>query len=824
MRGLVLLCLLYFLSPFNLLAQSSSEILAQLKKLEKTGSVLYIAAHPDDENTRLLGYLANERMMRTGYLSLTRGDGGQNLIGNEQGTALGLIRTNELMAARGIDKAEQFFSRAYDFGYSKNPEETFTFWNHDSVLADVVWVIRNFRPDVIICRFPTTGEGGHGHHTASAILAEEAFDAAADPNMFPEQLKYVGVWQAKRVMWNTFNFGGNNTTSEDQIKVDVGAYNVLLGRSYGEIAAESRSQHKSQGFGSSAQRGFNLEYFKNIKGEPATNDIFDGVDVNWSRISAAKGIAGEIKKAIGNFKADDPAASIAQLKVIHQKLCALEESNPSVKYWKELKIAEVEQIILSCAGIFIEANPNEHSVVPGDSLAINLNIIARNHVSVFLQEIDFNGEKVQTNTDLEWNKNASFKHNMIVPSYLSNSNPYWLNQPHSLGEFVIDNQLLIGKPLNDPAMSCRLKLNVEGLPVQVAVPVEYKYTDPVRGELHEPIELLPSAHFAIEQSALICLPGESKTLDVTLHANTSNFKCEVNAKASEGWKVTIENPIVDLTNKGDEAILHIQLTAPNDQSVSELNLQMIENGKVWDKAMKRIEYDHIPPQFILNNAAVKLVAVDVKTTAKKIGYIEGAGDAIPAALKQMGCAVDILTESQILNDQLSSYDAIITGVRAYNTNDRMVVYYEHLMKYVSEGGNLLVQYNTNNRIGPLKSKIGPYPFGISRDRVTDETANVTFLMRDHPAYKTPNVLSSSDFDGWIQERGIYFATEVDEKYTLLFGMADKGEEMLKTSTIVTPYGKGNFVYTGISFFRELPAGVPGAFRLFANLISLPKGE
>lgn len=823
MQRLVLFCLLYLLSP-HIIAQSSSEILAQLKKLEKTGSVLYIAAHPDDENTRLLGYLANERMMRTGYLSLTRGDGGQNLIGNEQGTALGLIRTNELMAARGIDKAEQFFSRAYDFGYSKNPEETFTFWNHDSVLADVVWVIRNFRPDVIICRFPTTGEGGHGHHTASAILAEEAFDAAADPKMFPEQLKYVGVWQAKRVMWNTFNFGGNNTTSEDQVKVDVGAYNVLLGRSYGEIAAMSRSQHKSQGFGSSTQRGFNLEYFKNIKGEPATADIFDGVDVNWSRISAAKGISSEIRKVIANFNADNPAASIPQLKKIHANLCALDVSEPSVKYWKQLKIAEVENILLACAGIFVEANPNERSVVPGDSLSIQLTIIARNQVPVTLQEFDFGGEKVVANANLEWNKNASFKHEMVVPSNLKYSNPYWLNAPNTLGEFQIDNQLLIGKPLNDPAMSCNLKLTVDGMNMNVKIPVQYKHTDPVRGELHEPLEVLPPAHFQFDQNAVICLPGESKSLDVILHANKDNFQCKVKATANEGWQVTLDNPNVDLANKGDEVILHFNIVAPNEQSVAHLKVEMIDGGVVADKSMKRIDYDHIPPQFILSESALKLVAVDVKTTAKRIGYIEGAGDAVPAALIQMGCTVEMLTESQILNDQLSQYDAIVTGVRAYNTNDRMIVYYDHLMKYVSEGGNLLVQYNTNNRIGPLMSKIGPYPFNISRDRVTDENAEVSFLKRDHPAYKTPNVLSSADFDNWIQERGIYFATEVDDHYTLLFGMADKGEEMMKTSTIVASYGKGNFVYTGISFFRELPAGVPGAFRLFANLISLPKGE
>ncbi len=289
---------------------TSSEILLQLKKLNVLGSVLYIAAHPDDENTRLLAYLANEKMYRTGYLSLTRGDGGQNLIGDEQGIDLGLIRTQELLAARRIDGAEQFFSRAYDFGFCKSPEEALATWGHDKILSDAVWVIRQFKPDVIIARFPEDSRAGHGHHAASGILAREAFDAAADPTKFPEQLKEgVTVWQAKRMLWNTFNFGGNSTQNESQFKVDVGMYNPLLGKSYGEMAALSRSQHKSQGFGVPAQRGTMIEYFETIKGEKPVNDLFDGVDVSWNRVNQ-KNIEDSIAGIISKYHLQNPAGII----------------------------------------------------------------------------------------------------------------------------------------------------------------------------------------------------------------------------------------------------------------------------------------------------------------------------------------------------------------------------------------------------------------------------------------------------------------------------------------------------------------------------------
>ncbi|HSY62604.1 MAG TPA: PIG-L family deacetylase, partial [Cytophaga sp.] len=334
MKRLFVLFLVTLFITNSTLAQtptvSSADILQKLQKLNTVGSVLYIAAHPDDENTRLLPYLTYERKYRTAYLSLTRGDGGQNLIGKEQGEPLGLIRTQELLAARRIDGAEQFFTRANDFGFSKNPEETFNFWNKDSILADVVWVIRTFKPDVIITRFPTTGEGGHGHHTASAILAVEAFSAAADPARFPEQLKYTTVWQAKSIFWNTFSFGTINTTSEDQIKINIGGYNPLLGRSYGELASENRSMHKSQGFGTAKTRGDNTEYFKQLGGDKVSTDIFENINSTWNRFAATKPIGESISKIISKFDAQHPETIVPDLTALYKQIQVLDETDKTL--------------------------------------------------------------------------------------------------------------------------------------------------------------------------------------------------------------------------------------------------------------------------------------------------------------------------------------------------------------------------------------------------------------------------------------------------------------------------------------------------------------
>jgi LmbE family N-acetylglucosaminyl deacetylase len=824
---LVILLSLFSLNDLNAQMErqmNSSEILQAMNKLNTVGSVLYIAAHPDDENTRLLSYLASERKLRTGYLSLTRGDGGQNLIGKEQSELLGLIRTQELLAARRIDGAEQFFTRANDFGYSKNPEETLNFWGKDSILADVVWAIRVFKPDVMIMRFPTTGEGGHGHHTASAILAVEAFDAAANPNMFPEQLKYVSTWQAKRLFWNTFNFGGNNTTGPDQLTVDIGAFNPLLGKSYGEIASESRSMHKSQGFGSARLRGSSIEYFKFIKGENSSTDIMEGVDVSWQRINGTTEIQNLINECIKNYDASSPEKSVTALVRIYREITALNAPDPLSAYWKSQKLKETEKLIIACSGLWLEANASAYSCVPGEVLPITTEVIIRNPGNIKLERIRYLGT-TDTIADLTLGENQLYKigHNLEVPSYVKYSNPYWLNEKQSTGLFKVSDQLLVGTPENAGEIFVIYDLEIEGSVISIKRPVGYKYTDPVKGEVYRPLEILPPVTINASEKVYVFGDVERPLKEITIgvKANTTGVRGTVEASVTNGWKVTITNPGFNLVNKGDEAIINAKvIPEPGSQggTIGTLELYVNTGGEKHNKSIKRIEYEHIPYQFILSDAEVKLVKLDLVRNKKNIGYIPGAGDDVPASLKEIGYDVVMLSDELLSREDLSKYDAIVSGIRAYNTNERLQVHYEKLMNYVKEGGNLIVQYNTNNRIGPIVAKMGPYPFNITRERVTDENAEVRFIKPGHKLLREPNKITSADFDGWIQERGIYFANELDPKFEQVLSMNDPNEPPKEGSLITAKYGKGNFVYTGLAFFRELPAGVPGAYRLFVNLL------
>ncbi|MBL0270517.1 MAG: PIG-L family deacetylase [Chitinophagaceae bacterium] len=799
---------------------TSADMYHAIRKLQVLGSVLYIAAHPDDENTRLITYLSKDRMLRTGYLSLTRGDGGQNLIGEEQGIELGLIRTQELLAARRVDGGEQFFTRAYDFGFSKNPEETFNKWDKEKILADVVWVIRKFQPDVIINRFPVTGEGGHGHHTASGILANEAYAAAADPNRFPEQLQFVKVWQAKRVLWNTFNFGGTNTTREDQYKVDVGGYNPLLGKSYGEIAAESRSQHKSQGFGVPATRGESLEYFKATKGDQPSNDLMDGVDLSWNRIPGGDRVAAAIESLARNFDLLHPEKTVEGLVKLDQLMSGLPDG-----YWKAQKKKEVQELIVQCSGLFMDITTAEQFAVQTDSLRFNFAFNNRLGSSISLEKIILDQFDSSFTRQLEKNRNFGFSKTLYIPANKPITQPYWLEKKMKEGYFDVTNQLLIGQPNVNTAFNAFIHLNIYGEGYIMARPVRYKFTDPVKGELYQPLVVVPPVLLEPDNTTKISKNNNQFEGTLTLTGKKKGFQTffdGVGKEQPDEVKVTYspDKIFFDEKNKSIPVNYSIQATRDNDYHFA----VDANNGRkdLYFVGMKEIRYDHVPYITYFNRATVRNERLDLKTYGKKIGYITGAGDKVPESLEQMGYEVVLLGNKELAKNNLGQFDAIITGVRAYNTHDWMNKYYDKLMKYVQEGGNLIVQYNTSNNIGPVKAKIGPFPFNITRTRVTDETAAVNILKPEHPVFNFPNKIVADDFQGWIQERSIYHGADTSGKFEKLISMADPGEKADDGSLLVARYGKGWFTYTGLVFFRELPAGVPGAFRLIANLIALNK--
>ena len=791
---------------------TASEILMQLKKLQVLGSVLYVAAHPDDENTRLLAYLANEKCYRTGYLSLTRGDGGQNLIGDEQGVDLGLIRTQELLAARRIDGAEQFFSTAFDFGFCKNPEEAMKTWGHDKILSDAVWIIRKFRPDIIIARFPEDSRAGHGHHSASGIIAREAFEAAADSTKFTEQLTNgVTVWQAKRVLWNTFNFGGTSTQNESQFKVDVGMYNAYLGKSYGEIAAISRSQHKSQGFGVPAQRGSVIEYFETIKGDKPIQNLMDGVDVTWGRVGAnAIQIQAAIDTIVQQFSAANPSLSVVALVKLYSKI----KASTIDPYWKNKKLQEIISCIENCSGLYLEATTNSQYAVQGDSIKISFAI--NNRLDAAISKVTANYQQANyVCSTLSKNVNNTFTTSIFINDTATLSQPYWLENAMSKGSFTVTNQQLIGLAESEPLL-VKFTVTIENEIFEWYKPLRYKFTDAVKGELYQPVFVVPAVALHITPELNVLSPNNAN------HYTTKNYKLFVDGKklaknitdsdtlvgVKKGAKIAITTAFDVATKKTYEGA---------NNAVTELPIQNGMGGIFND--IKEIDYDHIPSIKYFKQAKQKILVTNVKIVGKNIGYIVGAGDKVPAALLQMGYAVTFLKEADITASNIKQFDAIVTGVRAYNTNDWMDNVYNTLMAYVKNGGVLLVQYNTNNFISNIKSNIGPFTFDISRNRITDETAMVNFLLPKHPVLNYPNTIVQTDFDGWIQERSIYHAEKVDSNYQQIFSMKDPGEKEDKGSLIIANYGKGKFVYTGLVFFRELPAAVPGAFKLFANLLA-----
>lgn len=811
---------LSFILSFAQSYSTSADIYLGLKKLNILGSVLYIAAHPDDENTRLLAYFSKDKLYRTGYLSLTRGDGGQNLIGDEQGLELGLIRTQELLAARSIDGAEQFFSRAFDFGFSKNPEETFKHWNRQKILSDVVWIIRKFQPDVIITRFPATGEGGHGHHTASAILANEAFVAAADANRFPEQLKYVQPWQAKRILWNTFNFGSINTTASDQFHFDVGGYNPILGKSYGEIAAESRSQHKSQGFGVPKSRGEALEYFKTTGGSPPKNNLFDDVDITWKRINSGEKIEHLIDECIASFDFSAPQKSLAQLVEIYKAVNALPQS-----YWRDQKINETKNLIKAASGLWLEAFTNQQYAVQGDSIKINFVLNNRLGVKATLNDVSVEQFDSTLFINLPTNINFSFAKTLFVPDTKDISQPYWIVNKMEEGYFNVSNQLLIGQADNAPAYMAEFILTIEGEKISFALPVKYKFADQVKGEVYEPLFVIPATTVASAPTILLFEKDKKHTKNAFVQVNANK---NIHGDAD----IFIQSPVYDkqyhdsLFNlrKNNSITYAFPVTVDKPSNFKTANLFGFFNSSYKKDTVygyltiRSIDYNYIPSIRYFYPDVIKLLNLDLKTVNKKIGYIVGAGDKVPDALEQMGYEVTLLTEKELARNNLQQYDAIIAGVRAFNTNDWMNKYYDKLMKYVAAGGNYIVQYSQANSL--RGGKIGPYNFVVSGKRITDENAEVSFLQPEHPVLNFPNKITQDDFKDWIQERSIYHADKLDSNYQTILRMNDPGEAPDNGALVIAKYGKGYFTYTGLVFFRELPAGVPGAYRLLANIIAL----
>ena len=792
---------------------NAADLHQAIQKLNVLGTVLYVAAHPDDENTRMISYLRNAKLYDVTYLSLTRGDGGQNLIGTEIGPLLGVLRTQELLMARSVDGGKQMFTRANDFGFSKNPEETLQFWDKDAVLSDVVWAYREVKPDVVINRFYHDKKyDTHGHHTASAMLSVEAFDLAAKANAYPEQLKLTQPWQARRQFFNTswFFYGGQEAFSKIDKStlwpIDIGVYLPLKGKSNNEVAAESRSMHRCQGFGSLTSRGESLDYLDFVKGDrPANQDIFEGINTTWTRVDGGAPIGKLLSNIDREYRSDNPAASVPDLLIALRMIQSLPEG-----YWKHRKLLEIKEVIRGCLGLYLEASANEPTATPGDAVKIRLEAISRANHLVQLTGVEIRPGLFDTlaNSKLVPNQGWQLEKTVRIDPNARFTAPFWLQNPATMGMYSVEDQALRGMPETPRYATVRWNLTVNGIPLDYETELAWRTGEPAVGEVWRPFEVLPPVFVEFtEPSYIFTQQAHEVQVRVTAGKDKVSGKLML-GKLSQNF---------DLKKKGETQTFSFQVQAENGHSGTALHASAEVDGKIYSSRLVKIEYDHIPQQSVLLPATTQAAWLDLKVNARNVGYYPGAGDDIPAALRQMGCTVTILEAKDMEISTLQHLDAIVVGIRAYNTQEDLKLHHTKLLEYVENGGTLVVQYNTS---GKLMSELAPYPLKLSRTRVTDETAEMRFLLPDHPVLNTPNPLTSKDFEGWVQERGLYFPGEWDPAFQAPLSANDPGEKPADGSLLVAKYGKGHYVYTGLSFFRELPAGVPGAFRLFANLISL----
>ncbi len=807
---------------------SPSDIHHSLQKLNFLGSVLYIAAHPDDENTRLISYMSNNIKARAGYLSLTRGDGGQNMIGPELRELLGVLRTQELLAARRIDGGTQFFSRANDFGYSKHPDETLEIWNKKEVLGDVVQIIRDFKPDVIINRFDHRSPGStHGHHTSSAMLSVEAFDLVNDPNAYPDQLGALQLWQPKRLFFNTsWWFYGSEEKFEKadkskMLNMDVGVYYPTLGVSNNEIASLASSQHRCQGFGRLATRGSQNEYIEFLKGDfpQDKSNIFDGIDTTWSRIEGAAPIGQLLNRIESNFDFINPSKHLPQLLAAHKMICTLTD-----QHWRDIKLKELENIILAVTGLYLEASTDVAYSNPNGNLHVNIEALNRSDVRMTLQSIGISMVEVDIDSSIQLKNNDkhTFEIEVKVPENINYTSPYWLNEKGTLGMYRVDDKKLIGKPETPNVFDANFIVDFDGYTIEFKKPVIYRYAKPDKGELYQPFVILPEATASFGNKVLIFADGKAKQIPITIKAHKDDLKGEVELCFSEGWTVDEAKKPFEIDKKGDEQVIMFTLTPPENENESYISPIVRVNGKIITKELVTIAYDHIPTQSILLPSEAKVVRLNIQRLGENIGYIIGAGDDVPTSLKQIGYNVVIIDPTDIQAGSLDKFDAIVIGIRAYNVVDELKFKQRFLLDYVKDGGNLIVQYNTAGRWNKNFTVQAPYELKLSRDRVTDENSEVTILAKNHALVNFPNPITEGDFDGWVQERGLYFPSDWSNDFTPILSMQDKGDSAKKGSLLVAPFGKGNYIYTGLSFFRELPAGVSGAYKLFANMLSIGK--
>ncbi|HSF34190.1 MAG TPA: PIG-L family deacetylase [Candidatus Tectomicrobia bacterium] len=852
--------------PGTSTAEPAGSLVELIYRLPVYVSVLHTAAHPDDENNALLAYLARGVFARTAYLSLTRGDGGQNRIGPELFEALGIIRTEELLAARRVDGAEQFFTSAYDFGFSKSADETLAKWGREEILADIVRVIRTFRPDVIISRFAGTPSDGHGHHQAAGILTREAFFAAADPNRFPQQIaEGLQPWQAAKLFWNEFRSWRGSAPAQPagEMSVDVGAYSPLLERTYHQLGLKAQNLHRSQLPPRLPRYGKHLDGFRrlDVEGSSSSKGLFDGMDLTLHRVAdvvpegsaardrlraALQEIQTIATTAAERFRPWDPSAVVPLLLQGYERIRRLRAllrtweldvlAADRIDYALSVKEREFRTALERSLGLQIEAVVATQNAVRGGTLSVSVTMFNHSPRSIALEFVGLKapaGWQVDPppfqETLLTPQQGTELAFQVGVPEDAVLTQPYWLESPRLGERFSVADHRLLVYPFAPPLLSAswRWRIHEDGFSAVVdsARAVEFPLAGHAAGDVRQPVRVVPELSLTLEPPLLIAPLTDhplQKQLNVTVVGNVAGDTI-LRLQAPVGWNVDPAEHRIALA-AGQEATRRFSIQIPASTAAGRFRIHAVANfrGKQFSRGYRAIAYPHIRSHLLYREALTNVEVFRVDTApGLSVGYVMGAGDTVPGAIEQLGIGVSLLSPEDLASADLSRYDTIMVGARAYEFRPDLVANQQRLMDYVRDGGTVIVQYQTLAAEGITFT---PYPAKLSRARVVDETAPVTILDPAHPLFRWPNRITEQDFDGWVQERGLYFLEQWHERFMPLLESHDADEPPQRGGMVIARYGKGRYIYTGYAWFRQLPAGVPGAFRMFANLLSLPRAK